>query len=161
MRQRTSLGSSIQSHYITIYVVLWFLNIIVAKMKKKYVWQIKKHKSIVLYNAIWLKMNHMQSQLSLKSLFVKKISQGNFISDHNKYKLKNDTSNNESAFANTCYNTCNYDTQISVWFLILFTRILDFIEIKCLQVLNERLYTKRCLFLPYSKVSFDKGIIFL
>ena len=103
----------------------------------------------------------MQSQLSLKSLFVKKISQGNFISDHNKCKLKNDTSNHESAFANTCYNTCNYDTQISVWFLILFTRILDFIEIKCLQVLNERLYTKRCLFLPYSKVSFDKCIIFL
>ena len=85
-------------------------------------------------------MNHMQSQLSLKSLFVKKNSQGNFISDHNKCKLKNDTSNNESAFANTCYNTCNYDTQNNVWFLIMFTRISYFIEIECLQESNNMPY---------------------
>ena len=104
-------------------------------------------------------MNHMQHQLSLKSLFVKnqKTSQGNFISDHNKCKLKNDTSNHESAFANTCYNTCNYDTQNNVWFLILFTRIFDFIEIKCLQILNNMLYTKRYILYPIQKLVWIKS----
>ena len=72
MRQRTSLGSSIQSHYDKIYIILWFLNTIVAKMRRICMAN-KKHKSMVLYSAIWLKLNHMQSQLSLKSLFVKKI----------------------------------------------------------------------------------------
>ena len=139
MRQRTSLGSSIQSHHDKIYIVLWFLNTIVAKMRRLCMAN-KKHKSIVLYNAIWLKMNHMQSQLSLKSLFVKKIPREILSQITTNVNSKMILQIMNIHFANTCYNTCNYDTQNNVWFLIMFTRISYFIEIECLQVFNIMLY---------------------
>ena len=100
----------------------------------------KKHKSMVLYNAIWLKMNHMQHQLSLKSLFVKKIPRETLSQITANVNSKMILQIMNIHFANTCYNTCNYDTQNNVWFLIMFTRISYFIEIECLQVFNIMLY---------------------
>ena len=112
----------------------------------------KKHKSMVLYNAIWLKMNHMQSQLSLKSLFVKKIPREILSQITTNVNSKMILQIMNIHFANTCYNTCNYDTQNNVWFLIMFTRISYLIEIECLQVFNIMLYFwwfEDSIFIPF------------